>query len=383
MHPLPVTSEGAPPATLLAAIAFHPVEPPPHPQPSPSIVGEPLSDARWDALLREVRGRRLSGFLLAGIADGAVAATSSQADEAQQAHAAALRWCMLLEHCLLEAVARLAGAGIEHRVLKGPAMAHLVYRPPSVRTFFDIDLLVPPHQFEPALHVLADAGYRRVCPELRPGFDRAFSKAVTLVGPRDVQIDLHRTLAFGRFGLHIDAGQLFDEPSPLVVSGTSLLALGPERRFLHACYHAALTPESGRLLSLRDVAEMLAGPPLDASMVRDLATSWRGVPVVAVVLGLLRDRTGRPTPPELAWAVRHRIRPADRRALRATGTGGEAIGALPAIAGLGPRLRFLSALAAPDRAFLRHRGHRGYLSWWGRGAWKAVANRRPPVGPRV
>lgn len=364
------------PATLLAAIAFHGVQ-----VSTGTALAEPLPDARWEVLLGEVRDRRLSGFLVAAIRAGAVAATAPQQHAADQDHAAALRWCMLLEQCLLQAVDLLSSAGIEHRVLKGPAMAHLVYRSPSIRTFVDIDLLVPPGQFEPALDVLVDAGYKRACPELRPGFDRAFSKAVTLVGPRNAQIDLHRTLAFGRFGLSIDADQLFDRPSELDVAGRSLLALGPEQRFLHACYHATLSHETARLLPLRDAAEILAGTALDPTTVRELATAWRGEPVVAATLGLLRARAGIPAPPGFAWAVQHPTRPAERRALRATGTGAEALGALPAIHGLRRKLRFLGALAAPDRAFLRHRGHRGYLSWWGAGAWTAVAKRRSAARP--
>lgn len=130
-----LATETAPPAALVNAVAFHGVRA----QLGP-ILTEPLSDVCWAALLAEAAGRRLSGFLVAAMKAESFAATPSQWESAERTHAQALHWCMRLEHCLLRVSGLLSQAGIEHRVLKGPAMAHLVYRPPSIRTFVDIDL---------------------------------------------------------------------------------------------------------------------------------------------------------------------------------------------------------------------------------------------------
>src|SRR5690606_19262159 len=89
------------------------------------------------------------------------------------------------------------------------------------------------------------AGYRRPLPEQSPGFDRRFGKGATVVSPEQLEVDLHRRLAIGRFGVRLPTDVLFEEPGferpdPLPLAGRTLPALGPPARLLHACYHAAL-----------------------------------------------------------------------------------------------------------------------------------------------
>ena len=95
-------------------------------------------------------------------------------------------------------------AGIAHRVLKGHAWAHTVYPDPSWRAFGDVDLLVGTDDSDRAVEVLESTGVRRTLPEVRPGFDRRFGKDATLLSASGREVDLHRLLVAGPYGLWVD-----------------------------------------------------------------------------------------------------------------------------------------------------------------------------------
>ena len=117
-----------------------------------------------------------------------------------------MRSCVWLERWTLEVVQLFADAAIEVRLLKGPAVAHLDYPDPAWRAFGDIDVLVPSAQYDDAIRALLAVGGRRRSQEVRPGFDRRFGKGACVTLLNGVQVDVHRTLASGPFGLTVDLG---------------------------------------------------------------------------------------------------------------------------------------------------------------------------------
>jgi hypothetical protein len=102
---------------------------------------------------------------------------------------------LVLERLLLKLADRLETEHIDYRVLKGSAAAHLIYSEPWLRSYGDIDLLIPAQQLEATITLLTDLGYRRDRPQPRPRFDRRFGKGVTVFSPDGDPVDLHRTLA--------------------------------------------------------------------------------------------------------------------------------------------------------------------------------------------
>src|SRR5690606_4290651 len=95
------------------------------------------------------------------------------------------------------------------------------------------------------------------------------------------ELDAHRTLLFGSFGLHIVTADLFASTVTFELGGHELRALGPETGLLHACYHAALGDPDPRLGSLRDVAQRFALGEHDPDSVLELVERWGAAPVVA------------------------------------------------------------------------------------------------------
>lgn len=176
------------------------------------------------------------------------------------------------------------------RVLKGPAIAHLDEADPACRSFIDVDLLVPSDHLGSVVAAALAHGAERSFPELRPGFDRRFSKGVNLVLPSGFALDLHRSLAQGPFGLAIDPEELAAAWEPFTVGGTPLRALDRAGRWVHACQHAVLGGVVPPLVSLRDV--VLTMPRTEAELADALgrAARWRCEAVLAEAVRLAARR---------------------------------------------------------------------------------------------
>lgn len=351
-----------------AAVAAHGLPGATHPWPA-----APLENGHWAGVLSTVTHQRITGLLAQAIADGAFPVTPEQADEADRAHRASMATAVLLERRLVRTAERFDAAGIEFRVLKGTAVAHLDFPDPALRSFGDNDLLVRSEQFDAAVAVLVAAGHHRKFPEARPGFDRRFSKGSCLVGPDGYELDLHRTLAMGPFGVRIRIDDLWATPSTFTVGGRPFPAMAPEVRFVHACIHAVLGDNFMRLATLRDVLQLQRGPSFDGGRVREVSAGWEAGAVVAAAVRLAGSELGvDPVGPLAAWASSYQPTARDRRDLAMYGTpdqtyAAKSFAALRAIPGTRDRAAFALGLAFPARAYRSDR-REGPLRRWRRGA---------------
>lgn len=161
---------------------------------------EPLTAPAWSQLLSEAQFHRVVGLLAAAVHEGQLAAGPDQVEEVRRAHAAAMEVCLSLDADLLSAATILDDAGVEHRVLKGSAFAHLDYPDPSLRVYADVDLLVRSQRFDDAVAALTEAAYERRYQQVRAGFDRRFGKGASFTGSAHRGLDLHRTFVMARTG---------------------------------------------------------------------------------------------------------------------------------------------------------------------------------------
>jgi hypothetical protein len=349
----------------------------------PDAARVPLSPADWDALVGVAQHQRLTGYLHAAVEAGALPATPAQGDELAELH---LAWCssvVRLEQHLLDLEGHLRSAGISFLVLKGSAAAHLVHADPAARLFGDNDLLFRSEEFDEALALLAQLGYRRPAAPATSAFDRRFGKGATLVGPNGDELDAHRTLVFGTFGLAIELDELFDSAVTFELGGRELLALGPETRLLHACYHAALGDPEPRFSSVRDIAQMLATGPHDPDRVLELARAWRSEAVLVRALRLCRDHLGVEVDSPLSGPVDSYVPNArEERAIDSYVGANRSFAAkvrasLPYLDGVAAKAAFLRAAVFPAAAFVKSRGSQPGLSWIGRGL-RSLARRGKP-----
>ena len=330
---------------------------------------EPIDQSVWAHLMYLVRHQRITGLLVSAVLDGALPATGAQLEEAQLAHRASMVTALALEATLVRTAAILDEAGIDYRVLKGSGVAHLDFPDPSLRSFGDVDLLIRPGQYDDAVRVLVAVGHQRRFPEPRPGFDRRFGKGSCLVGPDGHEIDLHRTLAMGPFGLRVDLADLWRRSSTFELAGHPFHALGPEERFLHACFHAVLGDHPPRLVSLRDVAQMHLTRPLDVDIILGLSSSWGADAVVSRAIHLAAETLGlHGDGPLTRWAVEFAPDQRERKFLAVysgapRSYAAKSFAAIRAIPGVRDKAAFVFSLALPTRGYLKQRRQRQTRRW--------------------
>lgn len=232
---------------------------------------EPLRDDAWDALMDSARRQRCFGPLCWAVGSGALATTSEQREQAERYAILGARHALQQEAELLEVHARLLVAGIELRVLKGLAVAHLDYLDPSFRASADLDILVRSTCLDDAVRVLSAAGYQRELPERRRGFDARYGKDVTLQARDRYEIDLHRLPLAGVLGLSLDLEALWTEHSTFQVGGVELQALDAAGRFAHAAWSLTLTDAVPRLVPASDMVTISNTHRLDPARLDRIA----------------------------------------------------------------------------------------------------------------
>ncbi len=174
------------------------------------------------------------------LASGAMPSTAAQREEASELHFSAhVPGARPRGRVAAGPRPRSEAAGIEAKVLKGRAVAHLDYPDPAQRMFADIDLLVRSDDLDSAVAVLGGRVTVAARSSHGPASTGASAKVRPSRPPSGHEIDLHRTFVMGPFGLRLRLDDLWDA-RPLRAGGPPVGALDAECRFLHACYHAAL-----------------------------------------------------------------------------------------------------------------------------------------------
>lgn len=350
-------SAGEYPSVLLSVAGYGlPGDRPPFP-------AEQLDELAWAGLLAAAEHNRLTGLLVSAVCDGALPATPVQVRQARSAHRAKQLRVMALEQELISVLELLAGQGIDSRVLKGSAVAHLDYPDPALRSYIDMDVLVRARDIDRAVGVLSAAGYVRTLAERCPGFDRRFDKGMTLISPTSgFGLDLHRTLELGPWGLKVDLDGLWDEGQQFQICGRSMRALSRPNRFMHACYHSALGDWPLRLGSLRDVVQLLRHDGADHTELRRLAVTWGVEAVVAAAVADACRLLGTEVDPALSsWAANYRPSNRERRYLALHTHEDETFAAqriaiLWELPGVRDKLSYAWALVKPDPEYTVGRG---------------------------
>jgi hypothetical protein len=278
-----------------------------------------------------------------------------------------------LERRLVEFVGALQAMGVAAVVLKGPALAHTFYPNPSLRTYGDVDVLVRAEDWATACSALGELGFSRILPEPRPGFDQRFGKGAAFRDEEGIEIDLHRTLAMGAFGLWIEPAELFEGLADLRLGGTTFRRLDDTLSLLHVGVHASIGRPGPLLMPLRDVVQVAWAGEIDWDRLRALAARWRlSVPIghalrtaAEVLEARIPEGAG-----QLSSARPGRL---ERRVFTAYTTkratrGGIALSTLWGIRGLRAKAAYLRALLVPDRQFLEARSGGATASY--RSRWK-------------
>jgi hypothetical protein len=171
-------------------------------------------------------------------------------------------WSLLLDHACRRLVEHLQAAEQPFVMLKGATIAGWLYPDPGVRTYDDLDVLVPPEDEGAVIDLLGELGYR---PVLDPSALRVISpEEQPLVDDRGVTIDLH--VAIKGIGLEpAGAWQVLHERAvPWPWAGAEVPALDVAARTMHLALH----------LSQRGLADTKAARDLALGLQRLDESLW-------------------------------------------------------------------------------------------------------------
>ena len=225
-----------------------------------------FDDDELAQLAQHAAWHRVVPFLAAAVRSSGVTVSEEAVASLARTHAtrtaAHLRVLADLDRvgaCLLE-------SSVPFLVVKGPVLSEHLYPSPDLRTYEDLDLLIPPGSFERAVDALQAGG------SLLLDRNWALTRADTrgqlhFQLPMGTLADVHWHLLNRenvRDGFSITTDDLFERSREVDVGGRSVPTLDPVDTLLHVALHAALSG-GDRLIWLKDIERTLAvdRPPWD------------------------------------------------------------------------------------------------------------------------
>lgn len=168
-------------------------------------------------------------------------------------------------------------SGVRVAVLKGAALAEWAYRAPGMRTYTDVDLLVPPDDLPMVLETLNSYPSIGTIPPKRPKADKREILVIDEATGISFSVDLHWDLfSYAQLGRAADGATEWAWDRAKLASDHPLGALHvlpEEARIAFLATHAALDHRF-RLVLFRDLAEVARLDP-DWNAVVNYATRWR------------------------------------------------------------------------------------------------------------
>ena len=206
---------------------------------------------------------------------------------------------MQLSHYAGRAMEALSAAGVPGTIVKGAAFARCLYPNPSLRTFTDVDILVPEEKRDAAATVMRELAFELFELEDRRGRDYREQKWL-LPGRHNVMIEVHSNL--------VHSPKLRGGEGAMSIRYEDVLAAGdgdsnaPTALLLVAAAHAAVGHQFDRLQQLVDVVQAARGAAgaVDHRRLAEVSRRCGVVLAVAAALDLAGRTFSEPAATELA-----------------------------------------------------------------------------------
>jgi hypothetical protein len=148
----------------------------------------------------------------------------------------------VLEPVAAELFDKFAAAGVDAVLLKGAALAQLLYGPGEHRPYIDLDVLVSPAHLVRAEEMLSELGYHNA--HALRGIDDVGGAVhaetwFAPAGAKPHEIDLHRWLAGARAPRDVAWDALWSRRTTIRVAGRPIPVLNRDGQALHLALHAA------------------------------------------------------------------------------------------------------------------------------------------------
>jgi hypothetical protein len=185
-----------------------------------------------------------------------------------------------MTHHLLKILDLFADSGVEAIPFKGPVLAVQVYGDLSMRSFYDLDILIHANDLSRAYQILTDQGHVLTDPGQmssqkilriiqQKGFNFSF---------HDDILELDWKIIERLFAVPLDMDLMWDRSLPIFINNQKVKTLSPEDMVIVLCYHGHKHAWQN-LKWLADLVYAISNHP-------DL--QWRDVLVRAEIMGLKR-----------------------------------------------------------------------------------------------
>lgn len=216
----------------------------------------------------------------------------------QQAYQANLHKAMFLSRELIRILDCLSVAGLEVIPYKGLALAEATYGDIALRQAGDIDLLIRPQDLPRICDAVRELSYvpnwslteAEQRAYLQSGYECAFDGAA---GPNLLEVQWAIQPRF--YAIDFDMNGLFRRAVTISVAGRATKTPSPEDLFLVLSAHAA-KHVYGRLVWLRDLAQLMNLPTLDWNWIGSQARALGIVRIVQVTMLVAHQLLGAPIP---------------------------------------------------------------------------------------
>ena len=197
---------------------------------------------------------------------------------------------------------------LEVIVLKGAALAEIVYGQWALRPMSDIDLLVRKEKLAEVEAKLVHMGYVLEEHGKTKEYYQEHHYHVVFAKSAATAIEVHWHIQRPIAPFRIDIDDLWKRAQPAALAGVEALVLSPEDLLLHLCQHAWKHNLSGGIRPLCDIAETTNyyRKKIDWKKVATLSSDWQMAPCLYLGLWLAREMLGARIPQSFI----KRLRPA-------------------------------------------------------------------------
>jgi hypothetical protein len=143
---------------------------------------------------------------------------------------------------------------IDVLVLKGAALAHIVYAEPALRPMRDMDLLVREKDAVRAQQVLIESGFNAGQPSTISDRHKHLPAVTRRIQDMTISVEVHHDLNEPYMGRRkADFEHLWDRKIAFDVGGVIAYAMGPDDMLIHLCQHGTYLLEPLKLIWCADV----------------------------------------------------------------------------------------------------------------------------------
>lgn len=238
---------------------------------------------------------------------------------------------LFVEASLRRTLPVLDGVGVPWLVVKGPVVDQVLYSRTQLRSFSDLDVLVPGPHFQVALTAMEQAGYTLLDRNWRLLRDTLASE-LHLKATGGALVDFHWHLLFGRRlreTFRFPVLDMVERSRRVTLAAGDVSTFDPSDTLLHLALHAA--NEGGdKLVWLKDLDQSVRNDKPEWDAVVERARDWGMRLPVGVMLARAATVIGTPVPrdvlralmPERSWqgllGAADRLFPAQRSTGRGT-----------------------------------------------------------------